>query len=235
MKALIEDRQTVAEGVVAVRLGGLEEDINFKPGQFIFITLADPPYSDNRGNRRHFSIVSSPRQKRMIVITTKVGKSAFKRSLIELPLNTAVELGPIGGNFVLPENVSQPLVFIAGGIGITPFMSMLRFTVEAGFKYRIALFHSNRDQKSTPFFDELNGLARKQTNFKYIPIMTRDENWRGEKRHIDGKLLQEYLKDLKGYRYLLAGPPALVGAVDEALKKTDIPEANIRAENFTGY
>lgn len=235
MKAIINSRQEIAQGIMQVEFGRLDEVAVFRPGQFIFITLDNPPYTDNRGNKRHFSIINPQSQKQLIAVATKIGPSAFKRSLFKLPLKTPVELGPIRGNFILPEETSFSLVFIAGGIGITPFLSMLRTINDTGFKQEITLFHSNRDKVSTPFFDELSELAKKEPKFKYIPIMTRDEKWLGEKRRINGELLKDYLKDLKNYRYFLAGPTTMVGEIYQALLKTDIPLDNIKSENFSGY
>lgn len=213
----------------------LDEQVEFKPGQYCFVTLVCPPYPDDRGNKRHFSIVSSPNEKGIITITTRLRDSGFKKSLQELPIGATVELGPIAGVFTLPEDKTRPLVFMAGGIGITPFMSMLRYVSEENLPYKITLVYSNRDKASTAFLDELYKLSQTLPNFKLILTMTEDTNWPGEKRRIDAQFIKDYITDLNVPLYYVVGPPLMVDATKKALLDADVDISNIKIENFTGY
>lgn len=161
------DKKEVATGTLQVAFE-VAEPFTFKAGQYCFITLKDLKYPDDRGNRRHFSIVNSPNKKGIIIFTTRESDSGFKKTLDELAIGTEVELGPIAGVFTLPDDTKKTLVFIAGGIGITPFMSMLQYLKETNNPYNITLVYSNRDQSSTAFLDEIQNFQFSILNFQLI-------------------------------------------------------------------
>lgn len=230
----LTDKKQVATGTLQVTFE-VSEPFSFKPGQYIFITLANPRYQDQRSNKRHFSIVNSPIQKGIITITARLRDTGFKKSLKEIPIGAEVELGPIAGTFTLPEGKQKPLVFIAGGIGITPFMSMLRYLKEAGNPYNITLIFSNRDQSSTAFLNEIQALANELSNFKLILTMTEDNNWQGENRKVDASFIKEYFPKVNDNFYMVVGPPPMVEAVKNALLEAGVAKENIEIENFTGY
>ena len=236
MRARIKEKQEVAKGTLEVVFDLLGEEVNFRPGQYFWVTLLDPPYDDEKGPRRHITVVTSPNERGALGLCTRLRDSAFKRSLAELPVGTDVDVEAPKGNFVLPEDTDTPYVFIAGGIGITVFRCMLRYHVaEEGQPYRITLVYSNRDRESTAFLDELTQLEREHPNFRLVLTMTDDAGWEGESRRIDADLLRDYLTDLNSFRYLVAGPPALVEAMVETLDQAGVPEERIQAGRFSGY
>ncbi len=230
----ITDKKEVAKGTLSVTFE-VNEPFTFKPGQYVFVTLPKLNYPDDRGPRRQFSINNSPNQKGIITITTRLSDSGFKKTLNELLIGTEVQLGPIAGIFTLPENITKPLSFIAGGIGITPFMSMLRYISEEALPYQITLVYSNRDQSSSAYLREIQSLAKLISNFKLILTMTEDSNWAGEKRKVDANFIKEYFPEVNANLYMVVGPPGMVGAVVESLRKAGIEEENINVERFTGY
>lgn len=234
MKATITEREQIAEGTLLVTFS-LREPVSFKPGQFFFVTLLNPPYTDQEGSGRHFSIVNSPTQNTILQMATRLRDSAFKKSLQELPLGTEVEVGPIGGSFVLPEDTTRPLVFIAGGIGITPYISMLQYIKEKNLPYPVTLLYSNRNKKSTAFLEELGRLTKEIPNFKLVAIMTQDEQWSGEKRYIDTTLFHEYFPSIDENTYYVAGPPKMVEMLTKTLVDAGVKVEHIKSENFTGY
>jgi ferredoxin-NADP reductase len=169
-------------------------------------------------------------------LCTRLRDSAFKRSLAELPVGAEVEVEQPKGDFVLPDATDVPYVFVAGGIGITVFRSMLRFIAEEGLEHRVTLVYSNRDRESTAFLDELSELDRTHENVDLVLTMTDDPEWDGETRRIGPELLRAYLGDeLGAYRYLLAGPPGMVEGVTAELREAGIPDDRIRPERFSGY
>lgn len=230
----IVSKQEVATGTLQVSFQ-LSENVTFKPGQYVFVNLPKLLYPDDRGPRRQFSINNSPNHPDHLTITTRLSDSGFKRTLNELPIGSEVELGPIAGMFTLPENPSKPLVFIAGGIGITPFISILNYIKEQSLPYKVTLVYSNRNQSSTAYLKELEELAKILPNLKLIFTMTEDNHWAGEKRKIDSNFLKEYFPDVNDNYYMVVGPPAMVEAVDKALKDVGVLNENIKKENFTGY
>jgi ferredoxin-NADP reductase len=208
----------------------------FKPGQFCFVTLINPPYTDDKGNQRIFSIVNSPNEKDVIMIATRITGSAFKRSLAELSSGAEVEISDAMGDFTLPEDKGKPVVFITGGIGITPFISMLRYVREEKLGYNITMLYSNRDKESTAFFDELKKLSQElKKSFKLVMTMTDDKQWEGEKQRIDAQLIKKYVKDIDNSIFMMAGPPGMVEAVQNVLKGMSVKEQNIRIDSFAGY
>src|ERR671918_2110991 len=155
MRAQVKETREVAKGTLMVVFDLMGREVDFRPGQYFWVTLLDPPYDDEKGPRRHISVVTSPTERGVLGLCTRLRDSAFKRSLVELPVGAEVEVEEPKGNFVLPEETDRPYVFVAGGIGITVFRSMLRYVAEEGLPHRVTLVYSNRDRESTPFLDEL--------------------------------------------------------------------------------
>jgi ferredoxin-NADP reductase len=236
VRARIKEKREVAAGTLLVVFDLLGEEVDFRPGQYFWVTLLDPPYEDEKGPRRHISVVTSPNDRGVLGLCTRLRDSAFKRSLAELPVGAEVEVEQPKGDFVLPDATDVPYVFVAGGIGITVFRSMLHFVVEEGLEHRVTLVYSNRDRESTAFLDELSELDRTHENVDLVLTMTDDPEWDGETRRIGPELLRAYLgDDLGAYRYLLAGPPGMVEGVTAELRQAGIPDDRIRPERFSGY
>ncbi|MEX2644826.1 MAG: FAD-dependent oxidoreductase [Gaiellaceae bacterium] len=236
MQARIKDKQEVAKGTLLVTFDLLGEEVDFRPGQYFFVTLPDTGHQDERGLRRHISVVTSPNEKGVLGFATRMRDSAFKRTLGELPVGAEVDVEQPKGSFVLPEDTSRPLVFVAGGIGITVFRSMLRYISEDRLPYRVTLIYSNRDRESTAFLDELRELEQALPDFRLILTMTDDPGWEGEQRKIDAAFVRDHLEgDLNQYTFLVAGPPAMAEGVQGALEEAGISEENVIAEGYSGY
>jgi ferredoxin-NADP reductase len=236
MRALIKEKQEVAKGTLLVIFDLLGRELDFEPGQYFFVTLPDVGHHDEKGLRRHITVVTSPNERGVLGLCTRLRDTAFKRSLVELPIGTEVEVEQPKGDFVLPKDTDRPYVFIAGGIGITVFRCMLRYIAEEGLPHRVTLVYSNRDRESAAFLDELSGLERDNPNLQLVLTMTDDPGWDGEKRRIDADLLRHHLDtDLGSFTHLIAGPPGMVEAIDKTLRDAGVPESQIRPERFSGY
>lgn len=236
MRARIKEKEEVAKGTLLVTFDLLGEKVDFRPGQYFFVTLPDAGHQDRRGLRRHITVVTSPNDKGVLGLATRMRDSAFKRTLGELPVGTEVEVEPPKGKFALPEETSRPFVFVAGGIGITVFRSMLRYIREEQLPYRVTLIYSNRDRESTAFLDELRRLEQELPNLRLILTMTQDPNWHGETRKIDAGFFRDYLgDDLNQFTFLVAGPPAMAEAMQKVLGEAGVKEENVIAERFSGY
>src|SRR5207248_8980942 len=136
MRATIKGKREVAKGTLFVVFDLHGAELDFRPGQYFWVTLLDPPYDDDKGARRHISVATSPTERGVIGLCTRLRDSAFKRSLAELPVGAEVEVEQPKGTFVLPEDADRPYVFVAGGIGITVFRSMLRYIADERVTYR---------------------------------------------------------------------------------------------------
>jgi ferredoxin-NADP reductase len=236
MQARIKEKREVAEGTLMVTFDLLGAEVDFDAGQYFHVTLPDVGHHDERGLRRHITVVTSPNEKGVLGLATRMRDSAFKRSLDELPVGAEVDVDQPKGDFVLSEDISRPLVFIAGGIGITVFRSMLLYVREERLPYRITLVYSNRDRASTAFLDELRELEEELSGFRLILTMTEDPGWEGETRRVDAKFIRDHLGDeLEQSLFLVAGPPAMAEGVERALEEAGVEQKNVRVERYTGY
>ena len=236
MQARIKDKHEVAKGTLMVTFDLLGEEVDFQPGQYFWVELLNPPYDDEKGPRRHITVVTSPTERGVLGLATRLRDSAFKRSLVELPEGAEVDVEQPKGSFVLPEDTGKEYVFLAGGIGITVFRSMLRYIADKGLDYRITLVYSNRDRESTAFFDELQELEQSIEGLRVVFTMTEDEGWDGEARRIDAELLHDLLgDDLTAYSYMVAGPPTMAKGVTAGLVEAGVPEEQVQSDSFSGY
>jgi ferredoxin-NADP reductase len=236
MQAKIKDKREVAKGTLLVEFDLLGEEVDFAAGQYFWVELLDPPYDDDKGPRRHITVVTSPNDRGVLGLATRVRDSAFKRSLAELPVGTKVDVEQPKGDFLLPDDTEQEYVFIAGGIGITVFRCMLRYIAEENLPHRVTLVYSNRDVESTAFLGELRELEGANPNLRLVLTMTDDPSWEGENRRIDADFLRDHLgEDLGAFTYLIAGPPGMVEAMETTLAEAGVPEEQVRPERFSGY
>ena len=235
MKVKIQDKKEIAKGTLYITFDSKLEEVKFKAGQFCRVTLINPPYSDARGDKRFLGFTTSPSQKNTFSVTTRMGISAFKKSLAELPIGTEVEIGEIDGRLILPDDKSKHIVFVAGGIGISPVMGLLRFCHEQSWPYDMTLIYSNTNREWTPFLEELEGFTKETQKFKLITTMTQDPQWQGEKRRINGQFIKEYFSKPEENLYFIVGTPRFVPAVFKEIKDIGVPILNLRMEIFTGY
>jgi ferredoxin-NADP reductase len=154
----LKSRSEVAERTLEFRFDKLD-GMEFRAGQFMDLTLLDPPETDAEGNTRGFSINSAP-DERELIFTTRLRDTAFKRVLEAMPLGTEIKLEGPFGDLMLHNKASRPAVFLAGGIGVTPFRSLVRWAAHQHLPHRIFLFDSNRRPEDAPFLDEMRDLAK---------------------------------------------------------------------------
>jgi ferredoxin-NADP reductase len=236
MRAKVKEKREVAKGTLLVTFDLGEEDVEFRPGQYFFVELLDPPFEDEKGPRRHISVVTSPNERNTLGLATRLRETAFKKGLEEIEVGTEIDVEPPKGNFMLPEDTSRPYAFVAGGIGITVFRSMLKYIDEEKLPYRVTLFYSNRTREETAFLDELRGYEERLPDFRLVLTMTQDPEWEGESRRIDPDFLREYLGDsFDEVTFLVAGPPGMAKAIEAALGEAGVPPERILASSYSGY
>jgi ferredoxin-NADP reductase len=236
MRALVKETREVAKGTLLVVFDLQGEEVDYHPGQYFWVELLDSPYDDERGLRRHITVVTSPTERGVLGLCTRLRDSAFKKTLAELEVGDEVEVEPPKGDFALPEDTSRRYVLVAGGIGITVFRSMLRYIADTGVPYRITLVYSNRDRESTAFLDELHEFERVLPEFRLLLTMTDDPGWEGESRRVDREVLRDLLDgELDAFTYLVAGPPAMVESVAAEFAAAGVPEEHVLASRFSGY
>ncbi len=232
--ARLEGREEVARGTLAFRFAR-PEGFSYRAGQAVNLALVDPPETDAKGNSRTFSLASAPSEA-TLQVATRMRDTAFKRVLGSLAPGAAVKLrGPMG-SFTLPEDAARPVVLLAGGIGITPFMSMLREEERQGSKRPRVLLYSNRSPADAPFLAELHRLARPGSGLRMVAAVTENAPAPGTWGGIaDPEFLRRELEGVSGAIHYLAGPPGMVGALRKALGAMGADAADIRTDEFYGY
>jgi ferredoxin-NADP reductase len=230
--------ETVAEGTMAFHIGK-PNGFTFRAGQAIDLTLPEPAETDASGNVRAFSLASGPARDELVVATRMREGSAFKRSLAKLQPGAKLEIEGPTGSLTLHKNQAKPAVLLAGGIGITPFLSIVEDAVAQDLPHQLFLFYSNRRPEDAPFLPALDDRARRHPRFTLIPTMTSMQHsrlpWTGATGYINGELIRRYVQPLQGPIYYIAGPPAMVAAMREQLISGQVDEDDIRTEEFAGY
>jgi ferredoxin-NADP reductase len=234
MRATVAEKREVAKGTLLV-LFAVDSYPDYRPGAYFWVELPDRGHEDEKGLRRHISLVTSPTDAGVVGLATRLRDTAFKRTLAELEVGDEVEVEEPKGSFLLPEDTSVEYVFVAGGIGITVFRSMLRYIAAKRLPYRVTLVYSNRDRESTPFLGELDDLERQIDGLRVVLTMTDDPGWEGETRHLDADVLSELVGGLEGKTFLVAGPPEMAESVADSLRAASLPEERVLADKFSGY
>ncbi len=233
----LRERREVAERTMAFyfdRPSGFE----FKAGQFLEIGLQNPPETDSEGDTRAFSIASAPHEPRLM-IATRMRDTAFKRVLGALPIGARVNMQGPFGDFVLHNKASRAAVLLAGGIGITPFRSVVIHAAQQKLPHRVFLFFSNRRPEDAPFLEELHSLERRNPNYRFVGTMTDMARslkpWQGETGLLDDKMLARHLEGAESPIYYIAGPSGMVTGLRTVLNRAGVDDDDIRAEEFSGY
>jgi len=233
----LRSRGQIAEGTMAFHMIK-PADFQFRAGQSIDLTLIDPAETDAEGNTRVFSLASAPFEDELI-IATRLRDTAFKRVLRSAPLDMSVKVEGPSGAFVLHRKAEKTAVFLAGGIGITPFLSIIRQATHESAPHQLYLFYSNRRPEDSAFLDVLSQAATQNRKFRLIATMTEmaksRREWHGETGFINKAMLTKYLPSLQGAIYYVAGPPAMVAAMRKMLTEAGVDEDDIRTEEFSGY
>jgi ferredoxin-NADP reductase len=238
-KSRLLGRTEVAEGTMAFQFEKPHKFL-FNAGQYIDLTLSgcEPEYGPSNRLTHTFSVASSPFDDEL-VLTTRMRDTAFNRVISTLPIGSTVKIeGPMG-SFSLHNNTARPAVFLAGGIGIAPFLSMLTYATEEKLRHHIVLFYANRYLKDAAFIDALRRLQTANPRFRFVPVLTRtnSENgdWKGKTGHISSEMLLTRIRTLRGPIYYIAGPPTMVASARQTLSEAGVDEHDIRTDEFTGY
>jgi glycine betaine catabolism B len=231
----------------------------YKAGQFAFFPL-DTVNNDSRGPVRHFSLASSPTED-VLIISTRIRDTPYKQRLSTVQEGKEVKVSKAQGNFVLHDDYSKPAVFLSGGIGVTPFRSMIKYATDKQLPLKITMFDSNRNQRNILYKDEFDKWAAQNQNLKIVYTITEEEkgkeqeqhrrvdttssatetkgNWNGEHGRIDRTMIERHLskEEISNAIFYICGPPGMINALEEDLlqKQFQIPEERIKVEEFTGY
>jgi len=229
--------------------------LNYNAGQFAFFDIGQV-YNDPKGPIRHFTISSSPTEN-FIMLTTRIRDSPYKKRLSTLEKGAKVSFRGPEGQFVLHQDYSKYTVFISGGIGVTPFRSMIKYATDMQLPLPIIMFDSNRDRNNILFKKEFDDWASINKNLKIIYTISEKEeeeeeqqqhneqsplstanDWKGEYGRIDKAMILKYVDTnvLNNSIFYICGPPNMLKAMQTLLQEDlEIPKERIKVEEFTGY
>lgn len=228
-------KEEIATGVYEYSFAP-DHHFNFKPGQYLEWTIPAKK-SDDRGNRRYFTIASSPTEKEIrLGVKFYEPYSSYKQQLKNMNIGATISTSHLGGDFVLPRNKNKKIVFIAGGIGVTPFRAMTQFLVDTQDKRQVTLFYSNKTVSEIAYKDVFDNAAH-AIGMKTIYAVT-DEKNPGPEYYagmIDMALIQREVPDFKERVFYVSGPQGMVEAFKTTLSGLGVPRFNIRTDYFPGF
>jgi len=211
-------RHEIADGTMEFHFTR-PDGFDFKAGQAIELVLPEP------AGGHAFSLVNAPSEGELVV-ATRMRDSAYKRALRALPIGACVKVDGPFGSLTLHRNPSRAAVFIAGGIGITPFMSIVRNAVEECLKHPMALVYSNRRARDAAYLDELRSIE----NLRLVATLTEEGGG-----FVDAAMIRRAAEGLPAPIFYVAGPPAMVEAMKAVLEKAGVEDTDVRSEEFFGY
>ncbi len=223
---------------------------DYKAGLFAFFDIGGV-YNDSKGPVRHFTISSSPTEN-FIMLSTRIRDSPYKKRLASLEEGTKVKVGGPEGKFVLDEeDNSKTIVFLSGGIGVTPFRSMIKYVTDKQLPIKIIMFDSNKNKESILFKQEFDEWSNINKNIKIIYTVTDEENpskgqsastsmniWKGEYGRINKEMILRHVdaSDFKDSLFYICGPLPMLKAMKSLIREElKIPKERIMVEEFTGY
>lgn len=195
-------------------------DFDFRAGQYIWLMIPELKYPDLRGNTRMFSIVSSPTDKGKLSIIFRISESGFKKTLIEMAPGTEIVFSGPYGPLKLPEDNSTPIVFVAGGVGIAPLLSMIRFSSETASGHHITLIYANTNEAKTAYLNELEQIEKSNPNFKLVKVFGQ----------LEAKSLEQFISPQT--TWFVIGPRAFVESAGNILIQKKVASENIFFEEF---
>jgi ferredoxin-NADP reductase/Na+-translocating ferredoxin:NAD+ oxidoreductase RnfD subunit len=212
-----------------------DKKLQFAPGQYLEWTLGHEKV-DGRGNRRYFTIASSPTEDTIqLGVKFYEPSSSFKRTLLAMQPGNTIVAGQLAGEFTLPKDPKQKLAFIAGGIGITPFRSMIKDLIDRGEQRDAILFYSNRSEAEIAYRDVFNEAAQK-INMKTVYIATGDGALNANSgNRLTADTIKKEIPDYGERMFYISGTRAMTNAFEKMLRDMDVPRARIKTDFFPGF
>jgi ferredoxin-NADP reductase/Na+-transporting NADH:ubiquinone oxidoreductase subunit NqrB len=233
----LQQKEAVAPDIIDF-VFALPQPIKFKPGQYMEWTLPHTG-ADARGNRRYFTLASSPTEPNLRLGVKFYPKgSSYKRAMKELDAHSVVAAAQLGGDFVMPDDTTRKLAFIAGGIGITPFRSMIKYLVDTKQSRDVALLYSEKSIDELVYVSIFE-QARKQLGTKTTYFVTDQDHSRKHPHFRQGFITAETIKaELPDYHerwFYISGSESMVAAMKSQLRQLGVPGRRIRTDYFSGY
>jgi len=229
----LEVKQVIqrTHNVKSIRLG-LEETEGFKPGQFLQATIQ----TQQGPMRRYLSISNSPTEQDYIEFTKKITQSVFSKSLDKLNPQDTVAIKYPFGVFTF-EGEHKKVVFLPGGIGITPIRSMVKYAVDKKLDTDMVLIRANRSIKDIAFKHDFEAMAKEHPKLRIVDVLSQPEQeWQGRTGYINAEIIKQEVPDFTQRKFYVCGPPVMVEAMIKILlEQLGLSKQNVLFENFKGY
>jgi ferredoxin-NADP reductase len=206
-------------------------ELNYKPGQFLFVTLK----ADGKELSKHFSLSSSPTEKAHIEFTKKLSESDFSAALKALKKGDWARIDAPYGKFTF-EGEHEKIGLLGGGIGITPFRGICKYCTDMGLDTEVTLLYGNRTESDIVFRKELEAMQEQNKNLKVVFTLNEaDSEWKGATGLIDADMIKREIPDYKETVFYTCGPPAMVDVMGKLIEQLGLPKTQLKLEYFTGY
>ncbi len=206
-------------------------ELDYKPGQFFFVTIK---HGDKK-LRKHFSFSSSPTEKDHIEFTKRLTDHEFSLALKVAKVGDWARIEAPFGKFTF-EGEYPKVSLLAGGIGITPFLSYCKNATDKALSSKITLFYGCRTPEDFPFRKEFEILAQQNKNLKLVfTVSQASPDWKGETGSIDVDMIKRYLPDYEENMFYTCGPPPMVEAMERLVESLGLPKEKLKRELFSGY
>jgi ferredoxin-NADP reductase len=209
----------------------------FSPGQYLEWTLGHENV-DSRGNRRYFTIASSPTENGILLgVKFYNPPSSFKKSISNFEVGSEIVASQLAGDFTMPADKNKKLVFIAGGIGVTPFRSMIKYMLDTNERRDVVLFYSNRNASDIVYKNILEEAYQK-LRFRTVYTLTDTEvplNWTGKVGYVDSKMIAEEVPDWRERTFYISGSHSMVAAFEKTLRGMGVAKKRIKTDFFPGF
>jgi ferredoxin-NADP reductase len=212
-----------------------DKKMKFTPGQYLEWTLGHKS-PDSRGNRRYFTIASSPTENEIIMgVKFYPESSSFKKSLLAMKPGSQIAAGQLAGDFTITEDPDKKLAFIAGGIGVTPFRSIIKHLVDTNQKRPIVMFYANKKAEDVVYKDVFD-QAQNKLGIPIIYTLTQKvDNWSGEQGYINEQMIKNKLPDYKDRMFYVSGPKTMIDSFEKVLHNLGVPNNQIKTDFFPGF
>ena len=213
----------------------IKEDVDFKPGQFFFVTIK----IEEVERTKHFSFSNSPTEKGYVEFTKRITDSEFSKALDRLKIGDWARLKMPYGSFVF-DGQHKKIAFLSGGIGITPIRSICKFVTDMRLATNIVLFYGNNKEEDIIFRQDLDRMQSVNKNIRIVYTLTSSDIdskiWQERVGFIGDEMITQEISDFNERTFYICGSPKMVESVINILKnKLSIQSNKIKTENFTGY
>src|SRR3989338_7876183 len=243
-KTHLQEKETIAQGTTALILEK-PKNFSFLAGQYIDLGLVGQKDLADYDSFRTLTLASAPQEDQLILVYRN-RDSEFKNRVSELPLGSEMIIEGPFGRFILPEEDKRVAVFLAGGVGVVPFVSIIKDEIYKRSNKKIYLFYSNFSLEEAAYLKELQNLEKENSNFKSIPTFTssnfsfppqggKAKPTNFETGYISMEMIEKYIDNTSQVVFYLCGTPDMIFDLRMMLNAAGVPSTNIRTESFDGY